>query len=160
MGGVMGKTHQVVSKGEYVSYLGKLTALSWTGYLLALIGVLGLFISPFALVEATFGVPHVEAVRSSTYSVLLTGTMFLAVGSFLGLGRLGSRLVDRAEALQPMQPLTVRTVKRMPVSECLVRSSSEPAAQQSKVLLRPGRRQERIAPEEMLRPEETGLRRL
>jgi hypothetical protein len=153
---------RILSKGQYVFHLGKKVTLAPFGCLLCLLGGLGLLIALCMAITVVSGwLSLLFSQNSIDLGILVTGFVVMGLTGSLSLASLwtGLKAIEAVTEMEPVAPLTRHTAEQLPEPESLVRASSEPAIEQSDVLLRAAHPGQETPAEELLRAHENGTGR-
>lgn len=148
------KRKRVVSKIAYLGHLGKQATLFSSGTLVFFLGALGVFCGLIVIVGILpmwwmqWGNDPGTALSSLPMGLLVC---FMLSGISLGVCKLGIGMMQSAEEMEPVVPLTRDAAAQFSAEESLVRASSEPAIPPEEVLLRAAASGSETPAEQLLR---------
>lgn len=143
--------NKVVSKRDYLRYLGRKGWLGISALLIELLSIVvtgGLF--GFFVYQLT------EDADDARKAVLVPVLCFIAILLWYPIQQWmtknASLLFKEAKAMEPVEPMTRHNTGQLPQEETLVRASEEPKEAQEKILLRAAQHTDETRSEELLRP--------
>jgi hypothetical protein len=142
---------RIVSKTEYAVLTSRKSVLMMFGFLLSIgAAMIGLLIGTVLLCALIYqwcspskGLP--EAIQ--TEIVISLGRVIICVLLY----RIGLKIYDKAHTLEKVVPFTQANTAHLAAEESLVRASTEPVAEQEKVLLRAAKLSQETPAEQLLR---------